>query len=154
MTHNILKVTYRIIWIGKSIGEAMPPSFESHLCRARAMGDSCPCWDGKLKGTYSLDKKNVMFNIEAESLGIFALTVLFTCITYSGFKTILKNFFEGHLRVGALLPVAANVHGKLIFELPKHWVGARCCCCMHCFSLTHMRHRRVLSLVRLLHLHE
>ena len=92
----------------------MPPSFESHLCRARAMGDSCPCWDGKLKGTYSLDKKNVMFNIEAESLGIFALTVMFTCITYSGFKIIIQNFFEGHLRVGALLPIAANVHGEWI----------------------------------------
>lgn len=82
-----------------------------NLDRARAFGDTCPCWDGKFKGTYSLDKKSVMFNIEAESLGIYALTVLFTCITYSGFKTILQNFFEGHLRLGALLPVAANVHG-------------------------------------------
>ncbi len=76
------------------------------------MGDICPCWDGKFKGTYSLDKKSVMFNIEAESLGIFALTVMFTCITYSGFKIIIQNFFEGHLRVGALLPIAANVHGE------------------------------------------
>jgi hypothetical protein len=62
-----------------------------------------------------------MFNIEAESLGIFALTVMFSCITYAGFKAGLQLFFDGHLRFGALLPVIANLHGDatFLFAAPK-----------------------------------
>jgi hypothetical protein len=56
-----------------------------------------------------------MFNVEAESLGIFALTVMFSCITYAGFKAGLQLFFDGHLRFGALLPVIANLHGDTAF---------------------------------------
>ena len=75
-------------------------------------GDACACWDGKFKGTYSLDKKSIMFNVEAESLGIFALTVMFTCVCNAGFKTILQTLIAGRLRLVALLPIAANAHGE------------------------------------------
>lgn len=57
-----------------------------------------------------------MFNIETESLGIFALTVMFTCLTYVGFKTVLQLFLDGQLRVAALLPILANVHGEHVFK--------------------------------------
>ncbi len=56
-----------------------------------------------------------MFNIETESLGIFALTVMFICVTYAGFKTIFQLFLDGQLRVAALLPILANVHGEHVF---------------------------------------
>jgi hypothetical protein len=94
---------------------ALPPLSQWHFLRALSLGDACPCWDGLFKGTYSLDKKSVMFNIEAESLGIFSLTVMFSCITYAGFKACLQLFFNGHLRFGALLPVVANLHGDSTF---------------------------------------
>jgi hypothetical protein len=83
--------------------------------RALAMKDSCPCWDGKFKGTYSLDKKNIMFNVDAETLGIFAVTVMFTCLSYSGFQKIIHLIVEGSLKYSALIPVAANLHGEDAF---------------------------------------
>jgi hypothetical protein len=99
------------------LGSAAAPrrGRHSYSPRARAMGDNCPCWDGLSKGTYSLDKKSVMFNINSESLGIWAVTVMFICITYAGFKSLVQLFFDGHLRFLALLPVLANVHGDHIF---------------------------------------
>ena len=85
------------------------------------MGDVCPCWDGLFKGTYSLDKKSVMFNIDSETLGIFALTVTFICVTYAAFKTGIQLYFDGHFRAAALLPVLANVHGECAsFREPLH----------------------------------
>ena len=87
------------------------------MLRALKLGDPCPCWDGLFKGTYvAAEKKSFMFNIETESLGIFALTVMFTCLTYVGFKTVLQLFLDGQLRVAALLPILANVHGEHVFK--------------------------------------
>jgi hypothetical protein len=57
-----------------------------------------------------------MFNINSETLGIWAVTVMFICITYAGFKSVIQLFLDGHLRLGALLPVIANVHGDHILS--------------------------------------
>ena len=57
-----------------------------------------------------------MFNIEAESLGIFALIVIFACICNVGFKTILQTLLNGRLRLVALLPIAVNAHGEKVSE--------------------------------------
>jgi len=116
--------------------------------RSFLMKDSCPCWDGKFKGTYSLDKKNVMFNVDAETLGIFAVTVMFTCVTYSGFQKIVHLIVEGSLKYSALIPVAANVHGDDVFHIANisHFL---------CLKILFYRLRRcVLSLVGLFYLHE
>lgn len=84
----------------------------AYLNRSLLLGDSCPCWDGKFRGTYSIaGPRSVMFNVQGESLGIFTLTVFFVALTMMGFRKFCDMLLSARLRWGAVWPILANAHG-------------------------------------------
>jgi hypothetical protein len=89
----------------------------ANLQRALEQGDSCPCWDGLFKGSYGLHGRRAMvFNIQRETLSIFALTCFFVCLVFVALKKVFSMILSKHLRWSAFLIVLCNSH-----SLYYHW---------------------------------
>ena len=90
---------------------------EDSMKLALAHGDDCPCWDGLFKGSYSINGRHaVFFNIQRESLSIFALTCVFICISFVALKKLIEMILCKRLRLSAFLIIVCNAHAMYY-----HW---------------------------------
>ncbi len=88
-----------------------------NLKRALAAGDDCPCWDGLYKGSYGLHGRHaVFFNIQRETLCIFAISCLFVCLAFVALKKFFKMLLTKRLRLSAFLIILCNAH-----SMYYHW---------------------------------
>lgn len=88
-----------------------------NLKRALAAGDDCPCWDGVYKGSYGLNGRHaIFFNVQRETLLIFAVTCVFVCLSFVALKKFLKMFLTKRLRLSAFLIILCNAH-----SMYYHW---------------------------------
>ncbi len=88
-----------------------------NLKRALAQGDDCPCWDGLYKGSYGLNGRHaIFFNIQRETLCIFALSCFFVCLSFVALKKFFKMLLTKRLRMSAFLIILCNAH-----SMYYHW---------------------------------
>lgn len=89
----------------------------NNMRRALEQGDDCPCWDGLYKGSYSLNGPHALFfNIQRETLCIFAVTCLFVCMAFVALKKFLKMLLNKRLRLSAFMIILCNAH-----SMYYHW---------------------------------
>lgn len=88
-----------------------------NLQRALAQGDDCPCWDGLYKGSYGLHGRHaIFFNIQRETLCIFAISCLFVCLAFVTLKKFFMMLLTKRLRLSAFLIILCNAH-----SMYYHW---------------------------------
>jgi hypothetical protein len=92
-------------------------SSHDNLQRALHYGDGCACWDGLHRGSYSVNGRHaIFFNVQRETLGIFALTCLFICLVFVTLQKFIKMLLRKRLRFTAFAIILCNAH-----SMYYHW---------------------------------